>query len=112
MPQAPGRRVSDRTGQSLQSALLGAGQSFPLWVSFARVKVHPVIKLKLAAGDSLRILVAAFVVQEAWLPSLGAWRDLVQGGEAGGGGMDSNGDLSLSAPSRLNSPRFSCTWFL
>ena len=87
MPHAPGRRVSDRTGQSLQSALLGAGQSFPLRVSSARVKVHPVIKLKLAAGDSLRILVAAFVVQEAWLPSLGAWRDLAQGWGGRGDGQ-------------------------
>lgn len=64
------------------------------------MEVLPVVKLKLVAGDSLRFHVAAFVVGEAWLPAFRVPE---------GTREHSNGDLSLSAPSRLNSHRFSWT---
>lgn len=103
-PEAPGlwqEALPDRATQALRFALLDQGgvgrqqQPFISWLSFSRVKVHPVIKLKLSADDSLKSLVIALGDPESWLPILReAWRDL----------GDSNGDLSLSVSSSFSCP--------
>lgn len=103
-PEAPGpwqEALPDRAMQALRFALLDKGgvgrqrQPFLPWLSFSRVKVHPVFKLKLSADDSLKILVVALGDPESWLPILReAWRDL----------GDSNGDLNLSVSSSFSCP--------
>lgn len=103
-PEAPGpwqESLPDRATQALRFALLDKGgvgkqrQPFLPWLSFSRVKVHPVIKLKLSADDTVKILVVALGDPESWLPiPREAWRDL----------GDSNGDLSLSVSSSFSCP--------